>query len=190
MIQMICERLWNTLSQGMPGAAVFSAAMTVLYAAAGRGKRKKGELCPAALIFLNIYYILDLTILSRGINTCDPFEKVFSGWRAERYGTYTWDLDCIYNLFLFFPLMVSVTWRKSMLAVKSSVFRDLLSSVKAGAALSLAIETTQALLRAGTFQLSDLFYNTLGGVLGTALFRLILLVAPAGNRTGEKKTGA
>lgn len=35
---------------------------------------------------------------------------------------------------------------------------------------SLGIEFLQLLLCLGTFQLADLFYNTLGGVLGGALY--------------------
>lgn len=36
----------------------------------------------------------------------------------------------------------------------------------------LGIELTQLLLRIGSFQLSDLFYNTLGGFLGGAIYWL------------------
>ena len=35
---------------------------------------------------------------------------------------------------------------------------------------SLIIEMLQLLLRLGTFQLSDIFYNTVGGVLGGLLY--------------------
>ena len=35
---------------------------------------------------------------------------------------------------------------------------------------SISIEMLQLLLRLGTFQLSDIFYNTVGGVLGGLLY--------------------
>ncbi|MFR2143976.1 MAG: VanZ family protein [Blautia sp.] len=34
----------------------------------------------------------------------------------------------------------------------------------------LSIETLQLLLRLGTFQLSDIFYNTVGGVIGGLMY--------------------
>ncbi|WP_262369700.1 VanZ family protein [Enterococcus faecium] len=37
---------------------------------------------------------------------------------------------------------------------------------------SLSIEFTQLFFRLGTFQLSDLFYNTLGGLIGALLYWL------------------
>lgn len=36
--------------------------------------------------------------------------------------------------------------------------------------MSLNIETLQLLLRLGTFQLSDIFYNTVGGVFGGLMY--------------------
>ena len=35
---------------------------------------------------------------------------------------------------------------------------------------SVSIETLQLLLRLGTFQLSDIFYNTVGGVIGGLMY--------------------
>lgn len=35
---------------------------------------------------------------------------------------------------------------------------------------SVSIEMLQLLLRLGTFQLSDIFYNTVGGVLGGLMY--------------------
>ena len=39
---------------------------------------------------------------------------------------------------------------------------------------SISIEMLQLLLRLGTFQLSDIFYNTVGGVLGGLIYYGIL----------------
>lgn len=39
---------------------------------------------------------------------------------------------------------------------------------------SISIETLQLLLRLGTFQLSDIFYNTLGGVLGGLMYYVLM----------------
>ena len=39
---------------------------------------------------------------------------------------------------------------------------------------SISIEMLQLLLRLGTFQLSDIFYNTVGGVLGGLLYCVVM----------------
>lgn len=41
---------------------------------------------------------------------------------------------------------------------------------------SISIEMLQLLLRLGTFQLSDIFYNTVGGVLGGLLYCVAMKV--------------
>ena len=39
---------------------------------------------------------------------------------------------------------------------------------------SISIEMLQLLLRLGTFQLSDIFYNTVGGVLGGLMYCVVM----------------
>lgn len=41
---------------------------------------------------------------------------------------------------------------------------------------SLMIEILQLLLRLGTFQISDIFYNTVGGVLGGLMYYVMMKV--------------
>jgi len=41
---------------------------------------------------------------------------------------------------------------------------------------SISIEVLQLFLRLGTFQLSDLFYNTVGGVLGGLMYCAVMKV--------------
>ena len=43
-------------------------------------------------------------------------------------------------------------------------------SGKTALIFSVGIETLQLLLRLGTFQLSDIFYNTVGGVFGGLMY--------------------
>ena len=43
-------------------------------------------------------------------------------------------------------------------------------SGKTALIFSVGIETLQLLLRLGTFQLSDIFYNTVGGVIGGLMY--------------------
>ncbi|HAQ2613759.1 TPA: VanZ family protein, partial [Enterococcus faecium] len=47
---------------------------------------------------------------------------------------------------------------------------------------SAIIEFLQLFLRLGTFQISDFVYNTLGGILGVILYKLILITKRDGER--------
>lgn len=51
-----------------------------------------------------------------------------------------------------------------------------LSMSKIAFGFSLMIEMLQLLLRLGTFQLSDIFYNTVGGVLGGLMYYAVMKV--------------
>ena len=50
---------------------------------------------------------------------------------------------------------------------------------------SLAIEFLQLFLRLGTFQLSDLFYNTLGGALGGMIYWIGWKIRGKKQKTGK-----
>ena len=49
-------------------------------------------------------------------------------------------------------------------------------AVKSGFLFSISIEMLQLILRLGTFQLSDICYNTLGGMIGGVMFWIIRLI--------------
>ena len=53
---------------------------------------------------------------------------------------------------------------------------DTVASGKIAFGFSLMIEMLQLLLRLGTFQLSDIFYNTVGGVLGGLMYYAVMKV--------------
>ena len=59
---------------------------------------------------------------------------------------------------------------------KNAVKRPVLYAIAAGFLFSLTIETLQLMLRLGTFQLSDICYNTLGGMIGGVMFWIIRLI--------------
>lgn len=60
--------------------------------------------------------------------------------------------------------------------MKRSWKRILWYSGKIAFIFSISIEMLQLLLRLGTFQLSDLFYNTVGGVLGGLMYYTVMKV--------------
>ena len=60
--------------------------------------------------------------------------------------------------------------------MKRSWKRILWYSGKIAFIFSISIEMLQLFLRLGTFQLSDLFYNTVGGVLGGLMYYTVMKV--------------
>ena len=64
----------------------------------------------------------------------------------------------------------SVVDGKNMLQIKRGGCEDYISAES----LVECIEMLQLLLRLGTFQLSDIFYNTVGGVLGGLMYCAVM----------------
>ena len=80
--------------------------------------------------------------------------------------------EAIENLALFIPFSVLLLWsfREKILGEAVKLFQTSWQSVKIVFLFSLTIEFLQLFLRLGTFQLSDLFYNTLGGFVGGLIY--------------------
>lgn len=105
--------------------------------------------------------ILFRTLLNRNL-WMNPLSNVMGGWgiwetvNGERQLT----TECIENVILMMPFTGMVMWTFD---VKKRV---VWKSIKLGLIFSVSIEMLQLLLRLGTFQVSDIVYNTLGGMLG------------------------
>ena len=73
--------------------------------------------------------------------------------------------ECIENVIMMVPFSAIVMWTfegKMEKGWKKIVWQ----SGKIAFVFSISIEMLQLLLRLGTFQLSDIFYNTVGGLIG------------------------
>ena len=110
--------------------------------------------------------ILFRTLLNRNL-WMNPLSDVMSGWgiwetvNGERQLT----TECIENVIMMVPFSAMVLWtfgEKIGIGWKKILWQ----SGKIAFIFSVRIEMLQLLLRLGTFQLSDIFYNTVGGVLG------------------------
>lgn len=123
--------------------------------------------------FLLVFYttmILFRTLLNRNM-WANPLSEVLGGWGLyNEKGELT--TEAIENLFLFIPFMILLLWsyRERILGEKVRLIRTLWQSLKITFLFSLSIEFLQLFLRLGTFQLSDLTYNTLGGLMGGLLY--------------------
>lgn len=126
--------------------------------------------------FLAFYtaMILFRTLLNRNL-WMNPLSDVMGGWflHNEKGELST---EPIENLMLFIPFVVLLLWafRDKLLGENHhSAARILWQSVKVTFVFSLRIEFAQLFLRLGTFQLADVFYNTLGGLLGGVVYAVL-----------------
>ena len=102
----------------------------------------------------------------------NPLSDVMGGWgiwetvNGERQLT----TECIENVILMMPFTGMVMWTFDV--EKGVVWK----STKLSLIFSVSIEMLQLLLRLGTFQVSDIFYNTVGGVLGGLMYYAVMKV--------------
>lgn len=105
--------------------------------------------------------ILFRTLLNRNL-WMNPLSNVMGGWSIWETvnGERTLTTECIENVILMMPFTGMVMW------TFDAENRVVWKSTKLGLIFSVSIEMLQLLLRLGTFQVSDIVYNTLGGMLG------------------------
>ena len=121
--------------------------------------------------FLVFYTVMILfrTLLNRNM-WANPVSNVIGVWGLyNAKGELT--TECIENLALFIPFTVLLLCAaREMIFQKMTIGSVLWNSTKITFLFSFAIEMLQLFLRLGTWQLSDLFYNTLGGVIGGLIY--------------------
>lgn len=132
-------------------------------------------------MFLFVFYValmLFRTLLNRSIWS-NPLSNVMGGWGLNgddgKLST-----EAVENVFLFIPYILLLFWTFSHKLWKTrKVTWMLASALGIGFGTSLGIEFLQLLLCLGTFQISDLFYNTLGGILGGMIYVTAMKVKEA-----------
>ena len=114
--------------------------------------------------------ILFRTLLNRNL-WLNPLSNVMGGWgiwetvNAEQKLT----TECIENVIMMVPFSSVAMWTFEE-KIGNSLKKILWQSGKIAFYFSISIEMLQLLFRLGTFQLSDIFYNTVGGALGGLLY--------------------
>lgn len=161
-----------------PGASLLLAALVMCVYMLGR-KQGAGPVVRAWIrnfqtsawfrrhFFLAFYVgmMLFRTILCRSI-WGNPLDHVLGIWGLYNDGNlYTENFE---NLVLFLPFMVLLLWAgEEKEHFKEKSIQDvLILSFKISFLFSLGIEFSQLFFKLGTFQLTDLFFNTVGGLLG------------------------
>jgi glycopeptide antibiotics resistance protein len=113
--------------------------------------------------------ILFRTLLNRNL-WMNPLSKVMGGWSIWETvnGEQKLTTESIENVIMMIPFSSVAMWifdEKTKVVWKSG---------RMAFCFSVGIEFLQLLLRLGTFQVSDIFYNTVGGCLGGLFYWLIL----------------
>lgn len=124
--------------------------------------------------FTYLYIMLYRAVFGRE-STYEPLSKVFDGWRMyiRGYTGLNYE-DAFGNILVFIPCSFLMLFAfgakfksKADMIIKSTLFTFL---------LSLFIEVNQLLFRKGTFQISDLVLNTVGGLIGALIYVLINII--------------
>ena len=121
--------------------------------------------------FLVFYTVMILfrTLLNRSM-WLNPVSNVIGFWGLyNSKGELT--TECIENLALFIPftILLLLVGREKILS-QITIGSVLWNSTRITFLFSFVIEMLQLFLRLGTWQLSDLFYNTLDGAIGGLIY--------------------
>ena len=127
-------------------------------------------------LFLLVFFtvmILFRTLLNRNM-WANPLSDVMGGWwiwSKSSDGTVTLTTECFENVLLMLPFTAILIWTAKEKLLRKIAFRNIVGKcIQTAFIFSVFIEFLQLFLRLGTFQLSDIFYNTLGGFLGGAIY--------------------
>ena len=114
--------------------------------------------------------ILFRTLLNRNL-WMNPLSDVMGGWGIWETvnGEQKLTTECIENVIMMIPFSAVVLWTFEE-KMEKCWKKILWQSGKIAFIFSISIEMLQLLLRLGTFQLSDIFYNTVGGVVGGLVY--------------------
>ena len=126
------------------------------------------------LFFLTFYttMILFRTLLNRDM-WMNPLSDVMANWWIWKYGedgTRYLTTECIENLMLFIAKLQESRPRMAWRRITANLMLRPPAQQNTKVVFSLSIELLQLFLRLGTFQVSDLTYNTLGGGIGGTVY--------------------
>ena len=132
------------------------------------------------LFFLCFYAVMMFfrTVLNRNL-WLNPLNNMFGGWwiyEKDSSGNLSLTTDCIENIILFIPFSFLSLWLLSKKRKEENIGKLTIQNIRYSLLLTLVIEFSQLFLRVGTFQISDIVYNALGGITGSLLFMLVFKI--------------
>ena len=128
------------------------------------------------LLAFVISMILFRTLLNRNL-WMNPLSDVMGGWSIWETvnGEQKLTTECIENVIMMVPFSAVVAWTFGE-KIGNGGKKILWKSGRIAFGFSISIEMLQLLLRLGTFQLSDIFYNTVGGMIGGLMYCAVMKV--------------
>ena len=120
--------------------------------------------------------ILFRTLLNRQL-WMNPLSDVMGGWGIWETvnGEQQLTTECIENVIMMVPFSTVVMWTFGE-KIGSGWKKILWQSGKIAFIFSVSIEMLQLLLHLGTLQLSDIFYNTVGVMIGGLMYCAVMKV--------------
>ena len=127
-----------------------------------------------------VVLILFKTLLVRNMNF-NPTGNVIGVWGFYTHdGTFT--TETVENVVLFIPFIFFLFFMLEVTSKKTTKFLAVMGkSILISFLSSLTIEMLQLFLHLGTWQLSDLCFNTLGGIIGGLLYLFSVLLRRSNN---------
>lgn len=130
--------------------------------------------------YLTLYtsLILFRTLFNREL-WVNPLYDVWGSWWLYRYdqgtGQIIFTTECFENMVLFFPytLLMLLNYKEKFVGISKSKKHIILKATGSVFLFSLMIEMARLFFRLGTFQVSDLAYNSLGGFVGSIAYCLL-----------------
>lgn len=154
--------------------------ITVIYIVKYKNKNisAKHFLSTIATGFAGSFYFFELfysTLFNRIGTKINPLLNVFGEWRIfDGESSMYLNLKPILNTVLFLPICVITYFiAKNILNKAISHKKLFILTSLFSFSTSIIIELIQLVFCLGTFQVSDLVYNTLGGVMGAIIFATV-----------------
>lgn len=129
-------------------------------------------------VFVLAFYVglvLFRTLLNRGLQV-KPLGDVWGEWLLPSLAQGDWKAakNAFENLLMLIPFPILVFWAKGELLLKKRTLGEIIGkSALMAFCFSFGIEALQVVFFVGTWQVSDLVLNTLGGIIGGILYGLL-----------------
>lgn len=130
-------------------------------------EKKIHQIAAFILLIVNDLILLDKAWLGRTIKR-DPLSKLGTSWVVSINKYDKWDYYPTLNLLMFSPMLFLLCAAFPNFFKKYSFLKGAIIAFLS----SLFIESAQLISCLGTFQISDLVYNTLSGILGVTAYRI------------------
>ena len=123
------------------------------------------------VLFFFSVMILFRTLINRNM-WANPLSNVMGDWWIWRIknGEKQLTTECLENLILMLPFIFVLFWTFEDKMENVKLRAVVWNATKTSFVFSFTIEMLQLFLRLGTWQLSYLFYNTLGGAIGGLIY--------------------